>query len=288
MVTGNEIPGEELPEQNESQELEVDPQQSVEDRARQAGWMPYEEWIDSGNNPDDWVGAEAFLVKGEFIQKLKKQSRKIEEMESVINELAEHNKKVAEQQYKKAYEQLKQEKAEALNEGDTDRVVDIDERMKQAEQQYQQKIAQEQKKQASQSPVNNEFQEWVERPENQWYTEDPVLKRQADALADEYVQQNPNASFQDIVKNVESQLQQELPERFGKWKNPNKSQQAPAVNPTTNSASTSSGKRSRKKVSSKDLTEEQKQIANKFVRQGVFNNADEYAQQLYEIGEIGG
>ena len=285
MVTGNEIPGENTPEEPEGQELHIDPEQSVEDRARQAGWMPYEEWIEAGNNPNDWVGAEAFLVKGEFIQKLKKQSKKIEEMESVINELAEHNKKVAEQQYKKAYEQLKQEKADALQEGDTDRVVDIDERMKQAERQYAEKVQQENQKQSN-SPTDNPFQEWIEKPENQWYNEDPVLRRQADALAQEIVQNEGQQDFQTVVQKVEQRLAQELPEQWGKWKGGGK-KEAPAVNPTSQATSTSR-RGNKKKASAKDMNEDQKKIAEKFVRQGVFNSMDEYAQQLHDLGELGG
>lgn len=280
---GTEVVGNEIPNEGAPAGAEMEGGDPIEDRARSQGWMPYEEWIESGNNPDDWVGAEAFLVKGEFINKLKKQSKKMNEMEEVINELAEHHRKTAEVEYQRAWEDLKQQKAQALEEGDTQRAVEIDEEMNQTKEKYESQINQQKQKSQKQGNTNPEFEEWASKPENQWYFQDNILRSAADTLADQYVQSNPNASFQEVVSHVENQLAQELPNRFPKA-NSNKKKSSPVNEPQMSSSAGT--KRSKKKVSASDMSEEQKQIGNKFVRQGAFSSLDEYAQELYNLGEI--
>lgn len=282
MAEGNEIPNEGAAPDAQNIEMSGDP---IEDRARMAGWMPYEDWVESGNSPDDWVGAEAFLVKGEMIQKLKKQSRKISEMEQVVNDLAEHNKKIAEIEYNKALKQMKREKSKAYEQGDFDKVVELDEKMEEQKKQFDQKMQEENQKLTSESTEPNPFEEWVSKPENQWYQTDPILRGAADRLADDFMSSNPNAEFNDVVSYVEKQLAEEMPDRFPK-SGGQKKKAAPVNEPNTTSAGAK--RQGGKKYTTKDLTEDQRKVAERFVRSGVFENVQEYVDQLAEIGEIGG
>ena len=271
---GNHIPGESIPGDY--------PDNPIEEQARNQGWKPYDEWIEEGNDPNNWVNPEVYLVKGEFIQKLKNQSRKITELERTLNDLSDHHKKVAEIEYEKALQSLKQQKAQALEDEDYDKVVEIDEKLHETKQEYDQQASSNNQN----SSTNPQFEEWISRPENQWYVQDNVLRRQADALADEYMSQNQNATFDDIVKHVETQLATELPERFNRSRGGQSGGNPGPV--AESSVSGSQGRGRRKRFGAKDLNQEQKKVGERFVRQGVFDNIQEYVDQLVEIGEIGG
>ena len=60
-------------------------QSKQEDVARKGGWRPFDEWVESGGDPDQWRTAGEFNVRGEFIGKLKEKDREIEERLRGVN-----------------------------------------------------------------------------------------------------------------------------------------------------------------------------------------------------------
>jgi len=52
--------------------------QTQEQRARDSGWVDLREWVDAGKDPSDWVPADHFNLRGEFIGKLKAKDEKLE------------------------------------------------------------------------------------------------------------------------------------------------------------------------------------------------------------------
>jgi len=86
-----------------------------ENKARSFGWKPLEEYISDGKDPHDWVSAEVFNVKGEFIGKMKGQERDFDQRLSGVKKLHEAQVKV-----------LKKDRDSAISEGDVDRVNEID------------------------------------------------------------------------------------------------------------------------------------------------------------------
>ena len=65
-----------------------------EQKARGGGRVSEDEWIDAGKAAEDWVSAEAFNIRGEFIGKLKSKDREIEERLSGVNKIVEAQKAV--------------------------------------------------------------------------------------------------------------------------------------------------------------------------------------------------
>lgn len=244
---------------------------SIEDRARQQGWKPAEEW---DGDPNDWVGPEAFLVRGELFGKLKNQSKTINELNQVVNDLKEHHSKTAEREFERALNYLKNQKREALDDGDHDLVMELDDKIADTRKSWE-----EEKSKASEPTTNPEFESWLENPKNRWYLEKPVMRAAADRLAEEYAQKNPKATFEDAVKYVESQMEDDFPQFF----KPKAKSKNPTVNEPSYSAN-SKGKGGNALVSK--LTEEQLQVGKRFVRRKVFKSLSEYAKELDKNGDI--
>src|SRR5690554_228223 len=53
----------------------------LEEKARQQGWRPFEEW---DGDPDDWVGAETFVVRGQLFDQQRQMKRQLREAQEVI------------------------------------------------------------------------------------------------------------------------------------------------------------------------------------------------------------
>ncbi len=255
---------------------------SFEDRAAEKGWVPEEEW---SGEPDQWRPAKEFVERGELMDRISSQTKQInrysgevEELKTGMKALAEHNKKVAELEYKKAMADLKRQKAEALDLGDHGTVVDIDEQMselKETKQTAESTPTPSSQQQAAPDPA---LEAWMS--ENSWYNNDVILQGAADALARQYVATNPGSEgTPSVVLNyVSSAIKQEFPEKFGLGK------RRPAATTEPSTAGGASGKKGSKKTVA-HLDPEQKVIAKRFAATGVMTE-QEYVDQLAELGEI--
>lgn len=83
------------------------------------GWKPLEDFISDGGDPQDWVPAEIFNVKGEFIGKLREKDR---EVDNRVNQRLEGVKKL----YEAQIESLKSERDQLIKDGDVDGVRKLD------------------------------------------------------------------------------------------------------------------------------------------------------------------
>ena len=105
---GTMIPGEVAPGTNENNtDSTGDNNQetsSIEDRAREQGWKPKEEYE---GDPSKWVSAETFVAKGELIDRIEALGKKLKDSEKTINLLKEHHARVKESEFKNAVAFLK-------------------------------------------------------------------------------------------------------------------------------------------------------------------------------------
>lgn len=90
-----------------------------EDKARSFGWKPLEEYIEDGKDPNEWVSAEMFNMKGDFIGRLKNKDR---DVERIVNERVAGVKKLYEGQIKA----LTKDRDTAISDGDVQRVHELD------------------------------------------------------------------------------------------------------------------------------------------------------------------
>lgn len=255
---------------------------TITSKASEKGWVPKDEW---DGDPDDWRPAKEFLDRGELMDRISSQSRqlqqynsKIDGLEKSLKVLAEHNKKIAEKEYEKAVRDLKAKKAEAIQYGDHETVMNIDDQIDELKETKAELEVQEQQAPTPQGPPP-EVTQWME--ENSWYNENIVLQGAADAIAKQYLSQKPEAANnpEEVLSHVSRQIRTEFPDKFGSKRRPSA---------TTDPASSGGSKGTQGKAKHKlsDLPPELQKVARNFAASGVMTEQD-YINQLVELGELG-
>jgi hypothetical protein len=235
----------------------------VQEEALNQGWVPKEDYE---GDPEKFVDAAEFLRRGELFRKIESQSKEMKELRKALNGLAQHNAKIREVEYKRALEDLKVQKKTALNEGDADKVVDIDERIDYVKEQ--QKIqAQQQVQDVVQSvEIHPELQSWINK--NSWYESNTDMRKFADkygaALAGEM-------SPTEVLKEVEKAVKERFKDKF---RNPNRDKPG-AVEGVQNRPGRSS-------EADYELSEVEKTVMNTLVKGGHMTK-EEYIKQLKAI-----
>lgn len=233
----------------------------AEQRAMAQGWVPEDQYSGTGK----WRSAEDFLDRGEFFQKIDELNRRNRSVETALLETKQHLKRVRETEFKRALQTLKNEKKEALDVGDTERVVELDEEIAQTKNIAAHELRQMDAAPVQEAPPNPHFVQWVNQ--NGWYQSDRVMKAAADTIADELVyngERNPTKVLAEVRKRIEK----EFPHKFT---NPNRSK------PGTVEAGgrASSGSRS----DSFQLTAEETQVMYKLVKHKVMTK-EEYIADI--------
>lgn len=254
-------------------------------KALDTGWTPKEEWE---GDPEDWVDYREFNHRGELMDRIRAQSsqlktfeKKLTNSEKTLQELAEHHRKVREIEYKNALQDLKDMKKEAFESGDYDRVVDIDEKMDELKEMSKKDSQQSQSTEQNQHQTPQVVEEWIS--ENPWYVEDRVLRGAADALADGFVQDNPELQndIPALLVKVKKELEKEFPNKFGKPRN-----RSSILESNEADVQHKANKSSKRKGSARLLNEDQRRVAKRFLDTGAIASLDEYAQQLIDLGEL--
>lgn len=252
-----ETPNQEVT-QEQTQAVEYSP---AESRAMEKGWIPKDKY---DGDPAAFRSAELYLELEPFYKTVSALKRKNVELEGTLTTLASHHKKVAEVEYARALNDLKQQKKVALNEGDTDAVVELDEQIQDLKIE-QKSVKQEQT--AQQVEVPKELTEW--KSQNTWYESDPELTKFANSVATHLqYEMTPTELLREIAKRT----RKTFPEKFT---NPNRDRAA-AVAP-------SSGKPAGANSDRFKLTDEQTQVMRKLVKNNVMTEK-EYIEDLKKLG----
>lgn len=241
-------------EQNQPQQ-ELSP---IEQKALEAGWVPKDQWE---GDPEQWRPAKEFLDRGELFKKIEDQNRTIKEFKRALEDLKQHHARVREVEYKRALEALKQQKKAALEEGDAEAVIRLDDQIDLVKSE-QNKLRQLPQVDVETAP-NPEFVAWVEK--NKWYETSRPMKVFADDLGRELAMKGLSPS--EVLREVERQVRLEFPEKF---RNPNRDR-GDAVE-----GSSSKGSKSKDTFV---LTEEEKRIMERFVRTGAITR-EKYIEDL--------
>ncbi len=250
----------EAPNQEVSTEVIPDmPANEVE--ARASGWVPKEEYAGDENK---WVDADEFVRRGPLFEKINVQNRELKEVKKALAQLATHHATVRETEYKRALDDLKAQKREAFTEGDPDKIIDIDDKIlevKEAQKAFKTEQLTEASREAKE--IHPEFEAWLNK--NTWYANNLPMKAFADALGRELAANGKSPS--QVLIEVEKQVKLEFKHKFT---NPNREK----PNPVEGTSKGSGGK------SSYSPSSMERQIAERFVRQGVFKNVDDYYAEL--------
>lgn len=220
--------------------------------AIEQGWKPKEEFEGDVNA---WVDYPEFVRRGELFDAIKKANKETKELKKALEELSIHHRKTLEAEQKQAMELLKKAKAEALREGEHEKVVEIDEQIAEVR-------ALPKKEEQKTTP---KFDEWVK--DNTWYNEDKVLRAFANGLVQDLLAENKNMDLDSVFEEITKEVKQQFPHKFQK-----------------KSTKVLSGGGTRGTVNSKDvsystLTPEEKQMHDRFVRRNVMTS-EEYIKQI--------
>ena len=258
----NQIEGgnEEVAVVAETTDTIVEQSTSIEDRAREQGWRPKEEF---DGDPSKWVSAETFVAKGELIDRIEALGKKLKDSEKTIGMLKEHHTKVKETEFKRAVDFLKSQKKAAYESGDVDKIIEIDEKI--AEVKETQK-AQKQQEQVEEKPETHpDFVSWVS--DNKWYEKNGEMRADADSLGEAYARNNPNKTPQEVLEYVTKKIKKLYSDEF--------------QNPNRNRATGVEGGGTRQGTSRDTftLTAEETKVMNTFVRNEIMTK-DEYIAQV--------
>lgn len=248
-----------------------------ETKALANGWTPKGEW---SGDPEDWIPAKQFNRNGELFGRINTYKHKIQNLEQSVDALKKHNEKVYETGFKDAIDSLKAQRRAALREGDAEAVEQIEEKIEQVEQKRDEQIK-DLKQTTAVAEQHPAFEPWVER--NQWYASDAKLRGAADALAREIVTQHAGKiEFPELLKEVETQMKEEFPDKFGNGGAVKKTVQRTSGSERgdgTNGARRSSV---RENDIESNLSDEERSIMNNLVKSGVITK-DKYLKDMEKV-----
>lgn len=236
---------------------------TIEDRAREQGWKPKEEYEGDGSK---WVSAETFVAKGELIDKIESLGKRLKDNDKTIAMLKEHHARVKETEFKNAVAFLKAKKKEAYENGDVDQILELDDKIAE--------VRDTQKRQAevidaeANTGYHPDFQSWVD--ENKWYEKDTELRVDADTIGAAYKRNNPSKSATEVLEHVSVKIKKMYPEKFMNQ------------NRTRPSAVEGAGGRQAQSRDGFSLTDEEKKVMNTFIRQGIMSK-EEYIEEIKKV-----
>jgi len=266
VVETNEVVEEQVGDGVAGQKEVTQEPSAVEQKAIEMGWRPKSEF---DGDEDDFIDATEFVRRKPLFEKIDHVGKELRETRKALKALQEHHTKVKEAEYQNALKQLRAEKKVALEEGDADRLIEIDEQI--AEAKATEISNQAEQRQAAQAPHPN-FIAWVNK--NTWYQSDVELRTVADQIGTAYAAKNVDMSPDNVLKYVEQRIRKLYPENF---RNPNKERPSAVEGRTQTQAS-----EKKDGISDYPLTDEERKVMQTFIRQGIMTK-DQYIKDLKSV-----
>lgn len=244
------------------QEPQVDP---VEARAREMGWRPKEEFEGEAT---DFIDAAEFVRRQPLFEKIEHLSKELKRIKQGHELLVEHTKKLKDAEFKRAVQQLKDARKQAIAEGETERALAYEEKLEEVEQmrsEYNEQAAQLDQPAETEHPA---FASW--RSKNSWYGADEARTAYADALGRKLARQgmSPETVLEEVTKAVRKEFAH-------KYTNPNRERAGSVETPV----------RKPPKSDEFEMPEDDKRVMNKILRAGGITK-EEYMQQYKLINGV--
>lgn len=254
--------------------VEAEPEvPETEARAAEMGWAPKDQWK---GDPDKWIDAETFIERGEKtngilrerndklygeIQELKSQ------LQSSVREFGEATRKAEERAYNKALKDLKQQKAQAVEEGDTQAFTQLEQEEESLRSEYAQTHTKPQ--QAASPDEDPAFKAW--HADNSWYNSDVRATAYANQIAPIIAQRHGGNLTRAFYDEVAAEVKKEFPDRF---RNTARDKPSPVE------GARQTGGRSKKGRGYSDLPPEAKSACDKFVKQKLMTK-EQYVKDYF-------
>lgn len=260
---------------DKADELEPD---AVKELAAQLGWR-------EDHSGEDAVDAKTYILRSKDIQKSMSQHNKdlkdqLQALGGSVSALKTHNENVYQAEVKRLTAEvdvLKKERRAAIELADVAKVDELDEQIEQK-----QKDLDAPKPVDSQEMVENDnpaYDEWIK--DNDWYLKDDDMAKFADTVAEQYV----GAPLERVYALVRNKVQEVFPDKFesSKVAEPVKTTE-PVKTPVgpTSPVESSSAKVADAGFTKADLTPDQVQIMNQFVRGGIMTE-EQYVNDIAKM-----
>jgi len=197
-------------------------------------------------------------------------SNKTKALEQMLEAVSAHVSKVEKVAYDRAIADLKQERRKAIEDGDADRVDEIDDEIAKVADDIRAEVPKKQE-------ISDELQQWV-TSNSTWFNKDAAMTAYASVVSEEYRRDNPSSTDSDMLAHVDNEVRQRFPEKF-------ENQKRKTPPPVETGGSGGSG--GSKGYSRNDLNEEQRKVHDYYTKSGTMTSAD-YIKSLIKIGELGG
>jgi hypothetical protein len=259
-----EVPAEVVPD-TETKPEDKGPSE-VEVKALEMGWKPK---TDFEGDESDFIDATEFVRRKPLFEKIDVVGRELRETKKALRALQAHHEKVKEAEYKHALDALRTEKKAALESGDADALIKIDEQISDA------KAAEAVLRSQQTTQVNTPhpgFIKWTER--NKWYKTDNELTGVADQVGTAYAAANPDKDPDEVLDYVEKRVRKLYPEKFS---NPNKTRPS-----TVEGSQTTPSRTQETDILNYPLTDDERRVMMTFVRQGIMSK-EQYIKDLKQV-----
>ena len=233
---------------------EVDEETLAE--AKRQGWVPQSDY----NGPEDrWVDADTFVKKGKEINALLRKDneflkREVSEMKTTMMEFKKFHADTEKRAYDRAMLDLRDQKKEAINTGDGDKVLQIDD----AIDELKQARAIEKVEVRPSNQPDPTFVQWNE--DNPWFGKDTELTEEANLIGEVIKRKQPTLIGEAFLDEVTKRVKKSYPEKFT---NTNRARPSPVEGTTAPKSNQKGGK------GYNDLPPEAKQACQKFEKQGL-------------------
>lgn len=213
---------------------EVVDEPTVEDKAKEKGWVPLEEYT---GDKDEWVEAKEFLAREPLYKALHKVNRNNKKLKETLAEVRKMFNNVHERATSEAMQRLKTQFEQAAAEGNVKEAIEARDKMRELE------------ATPDSEPVDGKqiYTDWV--TENKWFTEDKVLRNYANGVGQELINERASErgginkltaeDIKDIYDTVTEDVKAQFPDKF---MNPNRKKPSTVNDPGRRNPGTSSGK----------------------------------------------
>lgn len=229
----------------------------IEHKAKEKGW-----------NPDGEKSAEEFLRAEPLYDEIKARGKEIKELKQTLDELKGHMDKQQELGYQKALHELKAQRVDAIEMGDVKNVNELDQQIKE----YEQNLNVQPAVLPEVAAFQDRNKEWIEDPSY----EAQQIREFAHQRDQELAQFN--LPPEEHLKMIESDIRKKFKSRYASDEG---SRKGMAVE--TDAAPAKPVHKKRYKFS--DLNAEQKKCARHFEKRGIMK-VEDYIKSLVDLGEI--
>jgi len=213
---------------------EISPE--VRHEAESQGWVPKDKFR---GNEADWVDADTFVKRGReilpilrknnenLVKDLNATKEQLKEFRQAAEEFKQFQREAYERkvsEYEKRIQEIKESRAQAISDGDGQKVNALDDALDQAKEEFKeakQAVKDSEKAPVVETPSNTiepGLQAWLDK--NSWFGEDKRMTGIANGIGESLRIEFPLLKGQEFLDKLDEVLAEEFPSKFGKKQSP--------------------------------------------------------------------